>query len=274
MSLFIQTNVASMVAQNNFSNTQAQLASSFQKLSSGYRINSAADDAAGLGIASSMKAQVQSYTYAMQNANDGISMAQTADGAAAQIGDLLTKMRGLAVQGSNGSLSTSDSTNLNSQFQSSLAQIDNIANVTQFNGKNLLAGASASVSFQVGIGTTASDQISAQFGGADTTNLNVGTLKVDNATDSQAAITSIDTAIASLSTVREGFGAAINRLQGTISNLQSSQTNMSASLSRIQDVDIASETAALSREQVLAQAGAAVLSQANQSPQLALKLLQ
>jgi flagellin len=274
MSLFIQTNVASMVAQNNFSNTQAQLASSFQKLSSGYRINSAADDAAGLGIASSMKAQVQSYTYAMQNANDGISMAQTADGAAAQIGDLLTKMRGLAVQGSNGSLSSSDSTNLNSQFQSSLAQIDNIANVTQFNGKNLLAGASASVSFQVGIGTTASDQISAQFGGADTTNLNVGTLKVDNATDSQAAITSIDTAIASLSTVREGFGAAINRLQGTISNLQSSQTNMSASLSRIQDVDIASETAALSREQVLAQAGAAVLSQANQSPQLALKLLQ
>jgi flagellin len=274
MSLFIQTNVASMVAQNNFNNTQSKLMTSFQRLSSGYRINSAADDAAGLGIASSMSAQIQSYTYAMQNANDGISMAQTADGAAAQIGDLLSKMRGLAVQGSNGSLSSSDSTNLDSQFQSSLAQIDNVANVTNFNGKNLLAGSSTAVSFQVGIGTTASDQIAVNFGGADSASLNVGSLKVDNATDSQAAITAIDTAIASLSTVREGFGAAINRLQGTVSNLQSSQTNMAASLSRIQDVDIATETANLSKEQVLAQAGAAVLSQANQSPQLALKLLQ
>lgn len=274
MSLFIQTNVASMVAQQNFSATQAKLNTSFQRLSSGYRINSAADDAAGLGIAASMSAQINSYTYAQQNANDGISMAQTADGAAAQIGDLLSKMRGLAVQGSNGSLSTTDSSNLDAQFQSSLAQIDNVANVTNFNGKNLLSGASTAVHFQVGIGTSSSDQISVNFGGADTATLGVGSLKVDNAADSQASITAIDTAIASLSTVREGFGAAINRLQGTVSNLQSSQTNMSASLSRIQDVDIATETANLSKEQVLAQAGAAVLSQANQSPQLALKLLQ
>src|SRR5487761_2494266 len=133
MSLFIQTNVASMVAQQNFSATQAKLNTSFQRLSSGYRINSAADDAAGLGIAASMSAQINSYTYAQQNANDGISLAQTADGAAAQIGDLLSKMRGLAVQGSNGSLSTTDSSNLDAQFQSSLAQIDNVANVTNFN---------------------------------------------------------------------------------------------------------------------------------------------
>lgn len=273
MALYVQTNTASMVAQNSLSRTQNGLATNFARLSSGYRINSAADDAAGLGISKSIEAQVRSYAVAERNANDGISMAQTADGAADQIHGILSRMRELAVEGSNGTLSSSDSGNLDTEFQSLTSEIDRIANVTQFNGKNLLAGSSSSVSFQVGIGTSASDKVSVAFGGADTTGLGVTGLDLTSNAKSQTAITAIDTAIQTLSTTREGWGAAMNRLTDTVSNLQSMQTNMSASLSRIKDVDIASETASLSRSQVLSQAGISVLSQANQSPQAALKLL-
>ncbi|MEO7109031.1 MAG: flagellin [Polyangiaceae bacterium] len=274
MALYIQSNAASMVAQDHLASTSNSLAQTFARLSSGYRINSAADDAAGLGIAKSMDAQIASYTQAQQNANDGISMAQTADGAADQVSSMLTRMRTLAVESSNGTMGANDRANLDTEFQSITSEIDRISNVTSFNGTNLLAGAATAVKFQVGIGTTASDQVSVNFGGVDATTLGLTGTDVTSFANSQSAITKIDSAIQSLSTTREGWGSAMNRFQSSVSNLQSITTNTSAALSRIQDVDVASETANLSKEQVLSQAGAAVLAQANQAPQLALKLLQ
>jgi len=274
MALYIQSNSASMVAQEHLSSTSNSLSQTFARLSSGYRINSAADDAAGLGISKSMDADVQSYSTAENNANDGISMAQTADGAADQISSMLTRLRQLAVESSNGDMSANDRTNLDTEFQSVIKEVDRISNVTTFNGTALLSGAATPVKFQVGIGTTANDQVSVAFGGVDSTTLGIVGKDVTSFANSQTAITAIDTAIQSLSTIREGFGSAMNRLQDSVSNLQSMSTNTSAALSRIQDVDVASETANLSKEQVLSQAGVAVLAQANQAPQLALKLLQ
>jgi len=275
MAMFIQTNVASMTAQNNLARTQTSLATNFARLSSGFRLNSAADDAAGLGISKTIEAQTRSYAVAERNANDGISMSQTADGAAEQIHAILIRMRELSVQGANGTLSSSDSTNLNTEFQAHLSEIDRIAQVTKFNGVNLLAGASTSVTLQVGINNVAAaDRVNVSFGGADVAGLALTGAAVDSVANSRTAIGTIDSAIQTLSTVREGFGSAMNKLQSSVTNLQSMQTNMSASLSRIRDVDVASETSALARHQVLSQSGVAVLSQANQSPQLALRLLQ
>lgn len=273
MALTVQTNVTSMNAYNQLAKTQNALSTSFARLSSGLRINSAADDAAGLGISKSMNAQVRSYAVAERNTNDGISMLQTADGGAEEIHNLMIRMRELAVQASNGSMSSSDYTNIDKEYQANLSEIDRIAGSVTFNGINLLSGAAASKNFQVGIGTAGTDRIAASFGGADATRLAVNATDVTSFATSQAAITALDAGIQTLSGVRAGFGAAMNRLSNTVSNLQSMQTNTSASLSRIRDADIASETASLSKNQVLAQAGASILSQANQSPQLALSLL-
>jgi flagellin len=273
MALSIRTNVASLEAQRHLSRTQEDLKTSFQRLSSGYRINSAADDAAGLGISESMSAQVRSYAVAERNAMDGISMAETADGAAAQIHSILGRMRELAVQSSNGSMTANDRTNLNTEFTALRDEIDRISDVTKFNGKDLLSGAAATVDFQVGIGTSASDRVAVSFGGVTTTTLGVNASTVDTFANAQSAITALDSAIQSLSTTREGWGSAINRLQSSVSNLQSMRTNLSAAHSRIKDVDVAEQTAAMSRQQVLSQAGAAVLAQANQAPQLAMSLL-
>lgn len=274
MGLFIQTNVASLVAQNNLYRTQQSLGKNFERLSSGYRLNSSADDAAGLGISKSINAQVRSLAVAERNANDGISMSSTADGAAEQIHGILTRLRELAVQGANGTVSTTDSANLNVEFQAQFSEIDRIAAVATFNGRNLLAGAAASVTFQIGINNVATaDRLDINFGGGDTTRLALTGAAVDNVANSRTAIGTIDSAITALSTLREGWGSAINRMTTTINNLQSQSTNLSASLSRIRDVNVAEETASLSRNQVLLQAGAAVLGQANQAPQLALSLL-
>jgi flagellin len=274
VSLFIQTNVASMVVQNSLAHTQNALSSNFTKLSSGYRINTSADDAAGLGISKSMNAQLRSLAVAQRNASDGISMAETADGAAEQIHSILTRMRELAVQGSNGTLNTGDSTNLDTEFQASLGEIDRIAQVTTFNGRNLLAGAVASVTFQVGINNVAAaDRMNINFGGADVAGLAMTGAAVNTVANARTAIVTLDAAIGSLSALREGWGSATNRLTMTVSNLQSMQSNLSASLSRIRDVDVAAETSAMSKNQVLSQAGVAVLAQANQAPQLALSLL-
>ncbi len=273
MPLFVQTNVASMVAQHNLARTQSELSSNFTKLSSGYRINSAADDAAGLGISRSMNAQLRSLAVAQRNASDGISMAQTADGAADQLHDILIRMRELAVQSANGTLTTNDSANLDTEFRASLGEIDRIARVTTFNGNNLLAGAAASVTFQVGIMNTAADRMTVAFGGADVAGLALTGAAVNPVASARTAIGTVDAAIASLSARREGWGAAVNRLTGVVSTLDVSRANLAASLSRIQDTDVAAETAAMSKNQVLSQAGIAVLTQANQSPQLALSLL-
>jgi flagellin len=274
MSLVVQTNTASSFAQSQLGKTSAALAKNFAKLSSGFRINDASDDAAGMGIVKSMNAQVRSMAVAERNTNDGISMTQTADGGAEQIHEIMTRMRELAVQASNGNLATNDYTNLDTEFQANLSEIDRVASSTQFNGISLLSGAASSKNFQVGIGTAATDRIAVTFGGADSTGLAVTGTSLTSFANAQSSITALDSGIQSLSTTREGFGSSLNRFGFAVSALQSQQTNMSAAVSRIRDVDIASETAMMSKNQVLTQAGAAILKQANQSPQLAMQLLQ
>ncbi len=268
MALYLQTNNSAAVAEMYFNQSQASIQSSFTKLSSGYRINSAADDAAGLGIAKSLNAQVQSYSVASQNSADAVSMVQTADGSADQIQSLLTRMRELSVEAQNGTMSTNDVTNLNTEYTQDLSEIDRVSGDATFNTHALLAGAANTVSFQVGVNGTTSDQISCTFGGLDTSNLSLAGSTVTSGT------AGIDTAIQAVSAARAGFGAAMNRLQDASAAIDSTSQNLSAALSTVQDVDVATETANLAREQVLAQAGASVLAQANQAPQLALKLLQ
>jgi flagellin len=274
MSLFVQTNVASLNAQTHFASTELKLAKVMGQLSSGYRINSAADDAAGLGMAKRLSAQVASYGAATRNANDAIAMTQTADGGAEQISNVLTRLRELAVQGANGSLGAADGANLDTEFQAASSDIDRIAKVTTFNGINLLSGATAATSFQVGIGATAGvDTISVSFGGGDVAGLTMGAAKVDTAAHATTAIGLIDAAITTLNTLRAGFGAGMNRMQNAVSDLQSMQTNTAAALSAVQDVDVAQATGVLAQTQVLAQAGESVLAQANQMPQLATSLI-
>jgi flagellin len=268
--LDLRTNVAALSAESHLNVTQTSVQLSFQKLSSGMRINSAADDAAGLGIAKSMNAQVESYTVAQQNAADAINMVQTGDSSADQIGSLVTRMRVLAVESQNGTMSANDQTNLNTEFQQDMQEIDRIAGDATFNGQNLLAGAQVSVGYQVGIFGTANDKIDVTFGGVDTSGLGLTGAAVTSANILQT----LDTALQTLNTQRATFGAAMNRLTDAQASLQETQTNLSSALATIQDVNVAAETANLAREQVLAQAGVAVLSQANQAPQLALKLLQ
>lgn len=292
MALDIQTNLSSLQAQINISKNTAALQSSFQKLSSGYRVNTAADDAAGLAISQSMQAQVRSYTVAQRNAADGISMAQTAEGALGQIHDILGRMRELAMQSTNGTLTDSDrSADITPEFTALQTEIGRIQDSTKFNGVSLIStGAGTTSDFQVGLGgnygTTGSDTISVNFN-----NLTLGTVgtytaasgttpasvaggaAVDTADDAQLALTSIDNDIAAVSSMRASFGAAENRLTFASNNIQSMSTNLSAANGRIVDVDVASETANMSKNQVLTQAGISVLAQANQLPQMAFGLI-
>jgi flagellin len=274
MALFIQSNTASLNAQVQLSKSQNALATNFQRLSSGYRINSAADDAAGLGISAQMSAQVASYSVAERNTNDAISMSQTADGALSQMDSMLSRMRELAVESSNGDLTSTDRSFLGDEYNNLMSEIDRISNTTMFNGQTLLAGAATNFSFQVGINNTANDVIAVTFGGVDSTALSIaGTSVATDQPTSQSAIDALTTAIDAISTQRANYGAAVNRFNVSVSNIQSMQTNLSSANAQIQDTDIASETASMSQNQVLSQAGAAVLAQANQTPQVALKLL-
>jgi flagellin len=274
MSIVMQTNVASLQAQQNLTRNQSALTTSYNKLSSGFRINSAADDAAGLAISESMKAQIRSYSVAERNANDAISMAQTAEGALGEVSGIVTRMRELAMQGANGSLQTSDRGFLDTEFQSLKAEISRIQGSTTFNGVNLLQTAATNVDFQVGINTAANNRITLTFGGVDLTSLLTATSTLSGtAGNSRGLLTAIDSSLQTISTGRARFGAAMNRLEITTSNLQTISTNTSAANSRIRDVDVAEETSMMARNQVLAQAGASVLAQANQLPQIALSLL-
>jgi|CZKU01.1.fsa_nt_gi flagellin len=272
MSLFVQTNLTSLKAQENFSKTEVQLGKTMQKLSSGYKINSAADDAGGLGASMRLKSQLGSYTAATQNANTAIAMTQTADGGASQISDILTRLSQLAVEGASGTLSTADSANLDQEFQAQLTEITNIAANTTYNGTSLLSGSAAATTFQVGIGTSSSDAVSVSFGGADASGLGLSG-NVLTAGGAATAMTQIKSAIDLLSGIRAGFGAGMNALADTVSNLGSMSTNTAGALSAIQDVDVAATTAQLSQQQVMSQAGEAILAQANQMPQLAVSLI-
>jgi flagellin len=274
MALTIQTNVASLQAQKNLNTVQRGLNTSFNRLSSGYRINSAADDAAGLAISDTFQAQIRSYSVAERNANDGISMAQTAEGSLGQMTGLLTRMRELAVQASNGSSETSRDY-LNTEFAQLKAEISRIQDSTTYDGNALIGATANSISFQVGITSGSTDRITVTFGGLGMTTL-LATAEVvsgSTASNALAAIDDIDDALANVETARARYGAVMNRFEVTTSNIQTVRTNLAAANSRIRDVDVAEESAALSRSQVLSQAAAAVLAQANQAPQLALGLL-
>jgi len=275
MALVLQTNVSSLQAQQNLSTVARGLSVSFNRLSSGFRINSAADDAAGLAISESFKMQIRSYTVAERNANDGISMAQTAEGSLGNVTSLLARMRELAVQGSNGSLNSTDRGFLNTEFSQLQSEIDRIQKSTTYDGSTLIQATTSSLTFQVGLNNATTDQIAVTFGGLTLTTLLAATTLVSGtgATGAQNAIGRIDAALTAVSTTRARFGAVMNRFDVTTANIQTARTNLAAANSRIRDVDVAEETASLSRSQVLSQAAAAVLAQANQSPQLALGLL-
>jgi flagellin len=279
MALTVQTNIASLSAQRNVYKNQKALTNSINRLSSGLRVNTAADDAAGLAVSESMKAQIRSYTVAERNAADGVSMAQTAEGALGQVHDILGRMRELAMQSANGSLDDTNRGNLDKEFQQLGSEITRIQDSTKFNGVSLIgAGTAATVSFQVGLNDQAgTDTIDVDFDGVDlsavigsdiTSQANAQALLGDSATAG-----SIDEAISLVSDSRSGFGAAMNRLDVATANIQTMRLNLSAANSRIVDVDVADETASLSKNQVLTQAGVSVLAQANGLPQLAFGLI-
>ncbi len=275
MPLVINTNVSSMRAQNNLGATQGRLAKSFQRLSSGFRINSAADDAAGLGISESLKAKIRSYAVAERNTNNAISMTNTAEGGLGQISGIVLRMRELAVQSANGDLTSTDRGYLDTEFQLLKDEITRLSETTEFNGKELLAGTATNITFQVGINTSTFDTIQVGFGGVSVSSLGLSGVGVggSSATSATAAITALDGALTTVSTERAKYGAANNRLTLAVANSQTIRTNLSAANSAIRDVDVASETALMARSQVLMQAATSVLAQANQAPQLALSLI-
>jgi flagellin len=275
MPLVINTNVASLDAQRTLNRTQNGLNLSFQRLSSGFRINSAADDAAGLGVSESLKARIRSFRVAERNTNNAIGMTRTAEGGLGEISGIVLRMRELAVQSANGDLTSTDRSYIDTEFQLLKEEIDRVANSTEFNGIALLSGTAADITFQVGIGTTSNDTIDVGFGGVSVSALGLSGISVGGSTSTSAvsAIDAVDAALTSVSTTRAEFGAAQNRLGIAVTNSQTIRTNLEAANSAIRDVDIAEETSILARSQVLLQAGTSVLSQANQSPQLALSLL-
>jgi flagellin len=280
MSATINTNVASLTAQRNLSSSQSSLATSMQRLSSGLRINSAKDDAAGLGIAERMNAQVRGMNVAIRNANDGISLAQTAEGALSKVGDALQRMRELAVQSRNATNSSSDKDSLNKEFGELQSEISRVLGGTAFNGKKILGSDATTLTFQIGANTTADDEVSIttedMTANSDITAVTGSTAVIDaSATSGDIAtvIDNIDTAIDTINDQRATFGAAQGRFDAIISNLQQSVESQSAARSRIMDADFASETANMSRAQILQQAGTAMVAQANQLPQQVLSLL-
>ena len=280
MAQTINTNVQSLNAQRNLNASQASLSTSMQRLSSGLRINSAKDDAAGLAIAERMNAQVRGMNVAIRNANDGISLAQTAEGALSKVGDALQRMRELAVQSRNATNSSSDKDSLNKEFSELQSEITRVLGGTTFNGKKILGADATTLTFQIGANTTADDEVSISTTDM-TANTDItavtGTATVIDATatagDIADVIDDIDTAIDTINDQRATFGASQNRFDAIISNLQQSVEAQSAARSRIMDADFASETANMSRAQILQQAGTAMVSQANALPQNVLRLL-
>jgi len=275
MGLRVNTNVISINAQRNLAAVTDRLAGNYRRLSTGLRISTAADDAAGLAISERLRAQVASLDQAKRNANDGISLVQTAEGSLNEVSSILVRLRELAVQSANGSVSNQDKDTLNQEFQSLTDEINRIGRSTDFNGIKLLDGSTSSVSFQVGNGTTAGiDTLSISLTPSLSTSLSLNSLDIGSGGSTSTALTNIDAAINTVSGLRGSLGAVQNRLGSTINNLAVQVENLSAAESRIRDVDVAYETAQLTRNQILQQASIAVLSQANAQPQAALRLLQ
>ena len=281
----LNTNLISLNAQRNLGSSQASLATSMQRLSSGMRVNSAKDDSAGLAIAERMNSQIRGMTVATRNANDGISFAQTGEGALGKVGDMLQRMRELAVQAANGTNSPGDRNSLNNEYQQLASEAARTMGGTQFNGTNILAAPTDSV-FQVGANTTAaldtitvtkfdwtaSASITSAIGAAVGTPPAIAVAGTDGA-NATAAITALDAAITAVNDGRATFGAVQNRFDNVVANLMVNVENQTAARSRIMDADYATETSSLSRASILQQAGNAMVAQANQLPQQVLALL-
>jgi flagellin len=274
MGLRINTNVASLSAQRNLSKASQALSRSFGRLSSGLRIARASDDAAGLAISERMRAQIRSLQQAQRNANDGISLVQTAEGALEEINGILIRLRELAVESATGTMSATDRTTLDAEFQDLVDEIDRIATSSKFNGTSLLTGA-ATISVRVGSGTNSTvDSIGIATATVLASSLTLSSSNISSASGADTAISSIDAAINQVSSVRGTFGAASNRLEASIRDLGASIENLAAAESRIRDVDVAAETANLTKTSIMQQAAISVLAQANVQPQSALTLLQ
>jgi flagellin len=275
MANVVATNIFSLTTQRHLAKAESGLAVAMERLSSGLRVNSAKDDSAGLAIAERMNAQVKGMNVAIRNAADGISLAQTAEGALQQVTDTLQRMRELSVQSANASNTASDRANLDAEFQEMAAEITRILSATEFNGLKILAGDAGAQVFQVGANNATDNQITVtttdMSNDADITAV-TGT-DITTQANAQGAIDLIDTAIDVVTTERSKYGAAQNRFDATINNLRNASENQAAARSRIMDADFAAETANLSKYQVLQQAGVAMLSQANQAPQAVLGLL-
>lgn len=271
----IATNVMSLNAQRNLNTSQSALATSIQRLSSGLRVNSAKDDAAGLAIAERMNAQIKGLNVAARNANDAISLAQVGEGALGKVGESLQRMRELAVQSKNATNSVTDRAALDTEYQQLGSEISRVLGGTKFNGLAIVGADAGALAFQVGSGNSAEDTIT-----VTTTNLTTDATitavtggAVATLADATLAVTNIDAALTTVNTQRGTFGAAQNRFEAVISNLQVSVENQSAARGRIMDADFAAETAALTRNQILQQAGTAMLAQANSAPNSVLALL-
>lgn len=275
MALSINQNIMAMNSYRNLSATQGGLAKSLEKLSSGFRVNRAADDAAGLGISEGLRSQVRGNGQAVRNAQDGISLVQTAEGALNEVHDMLQRMRVLAVQGANGTNSDKNKGSINEELTALSEEIGRISKVTDFNGLKMLDGTTKEVVFQVGANATEDDTI--KVAGQDISKYKDDldekiTAAKDNASY-QALITALDEKITDASTKRGSFGAVQNRFEHTINNLNVAVENLAASESRIRDTDMAAEMMQFTRGQILSQAGTAMLAQANQVPQGVLSLL-
>jgi len=272
MSLRVNTNIFSMTAQKNLANHSNQLQNSFARLSSGLRIVSAADDPAGLGISERMRSEIRSLQMAQRNAQDGVSLVQTAEGALSEVNSNLVRMRELAIESANGTLSAADRTSLDAEFTELVAEIDRIGSTTAFNGTNLLDGLTTNTEIQTGV--DAGQTITINLTDMQATALGIDTLSVTDVTVSSATLLPLDVAIDAVVAVRGQLGASQNRLSSAMRSIATSVENLAAAESRIRDVDVAAETANLTRNQILQQASASILAQANTQPQIALSLLQ
>ncbi len=277
MALTINTNVASLNAQRNLGKSQGSLNTSMQRLSSGLRINSAKDDAAGLAISDRMTSQIRGINQAVRNANDGISLAQTAEGAMGEVTNILQRMRELTIQSANDTNSTEDRASLQDEVTQLIDEIDRIAATTEFNGTSLLNN-TAALKFHVGSESSANDQIEIDLSSLQMTSASLGVNSVNvtgmaDAAAVQTQLDAIDGAIADVDDARGTLGAVQNRFESTIANLSNISENVSSARSRIMDADIAQETSSMTKYNILQQAGVSILAQANQAPQLALSLL-
>lgn len=267
----IQHNIAALNSYRQLGGNNNAVSKNLEKLSSGYRINRAADDAAGLAISEKMRGQIVGLQTAQKNANDGISLVQTAEGALTEVHDMLNRMRELATQAANGIYTDSDREKLQAEVNELTAEIDRIANNTDFNGTKLLDG---SLNTSLQIGDTAAQSIAVTVGSADFATIAPGGVDISTLTGATDAITAISTAVGNISTIRSNLGAIQNRLEHTINNLGVTTENMQAAESRIRDTDMAEEMMAYTKNNILVQAAQAMLAQANTVPQGVLQLLQ